>query len=71
VLEDGSGGVATNLPPPTVHNRVYVEVHNRGRQDAVNVQVTLAITNAATGLALPAGYTAAIQAGNPLPGRSG
>ena len=26
VLQDGSGGVATNVPPPTVHNRVYVEV---------------------------------------------
>jgi hypothetical protein len=32
------------------------------------VQVTAAITNAATGLALPAGYAAAIQAGNALPG---
>ena len=66
-LQDGSGGVATNVPPPTVHNRVYVEVHNRGRFDANNVQVTVAIKNAATGLALPSGYTAAIIAGNPLP----
>ena len=43
-------GVATNVPPPTVHNRVYVEVHNRGRFEAVNVRVMAAITNAATGL---------------------
>ena len=68
VLTDGSNGVATNSPPPTVHNRLYVEVHNRGRFDATNVQVTVAVTNAATGLGLPAGYTASVVAGTGLPG---
>jgi hypothetical protein len=67
-IVDGSQGVGTNTPPPTVHNRVYVEVHNRGRIEATNVQVTAAITNAATGLSLPAGYPANVQAGTPLPG---
>ena len=67
VIVDGSNGVATIAPPPTVHNRVYVEVHNRGRVDA-NVQIMAAITNAATGLTLPAGYTANVAAGTPLAG---
>jgi hypothetical protein len=67
-LVDGGAGVATNTPPPTVHNRFYAEVHNRGRVDATNVQVMAAITNAATGLGLPAGYTANVQAGTALPG---
>jgi hypothetical protein len=66
VIVDGSNGVGTTSPPPTVHNRVYVEVHNRGRVDATNVQVMTAITNAATGLNLPAGYTASVVAGTPL-----
>lgn len=66
-IVDGSNGVATAAPPPTVHNRVYVEVHNRGRIKA-DVQVTVAITNAATGLMLPNGYTADVVAGNPLSG---
>lgn len=68
VIADGSGGVGTTAPPPTVHNRVYVEVHNRGRVDATTVQVMAAITNAATGLSLPAGYTANVTAGTPLAG---
>jgi hypothetical protein len=68
VIVDGSNGVGTTSPPPTVHNRVYVEVHNRGRVDATNVQVMAAITNAATGLNLPAGYTANVVAATPLPG---
>jgi hypothetical protein len=67
-IQDGSNGVATRTAPPTVHNRFYAEVHNRGRVDATNVQVMAAITNAATGLGLPAGYTANVQAGTPLPG---
>ena len=67
-LTDGSNGVATIAPPPTVHNRFYVEVHNRGRVDATNVQVMAAVTNAATGLGLPAGYTANVQTGTALPG---
>jgi hypothetical protein len=64
---DGSQGVGTIAPPPTVHNRVYVGVHNRGRVDA-DVQVMAAITNAATGLMLPVGYSANVTAGTPLPG---
>ncbi len=68
VIQDGSNGVATIVAPPTVHNRVYAEVHNRGRVDATNVQVYAAITNASTGLALPAGFTANVVAGTPLPG---
>ena len=68
VIQDGSNGVATIAPPATVHNRLYVEVHNRGRFDATNVHVMAAITNAGTGLALPAGYTTNVQAGTPLPG---
>jgi hypothetical protein len=68
LIVDGSNGVATNVPPPTVHNRVYVEVHNRGRVDATDVQVMAVVTNAATGLSLPAGYTANVQAGTALPG---
>jgi hypothetical protein len=67
VLVDGSNGVGTISPPPTVHNRVYVEIHNRGRVDA-DVQVMVAITNAATGLMLPVGYTANVVAGTALPG---
>jgi hypothetical protein len=67
-IQDGSNGVGTISPPPTVHNRFYAEVHNRGRVDATNVQVMAAITNAATGLGLPAGYTANVQAGTALPG---
>jgi hypothetical protein len=68
VIQDGSNGVATNSPPPTVQNRFYAEIHNRGRVDATNVQVMAAITNAATGLGLPAGFTANVQAGTALPG---
>jgi hypothetical protein len=69
IIVDGSNGVATNSPPPTVHNRVYVEVHNRGRFDATNVQVMAAVTNASAGLPLlPLGYTADVVAGTPLAG---
>jgi len=69
ILVDGSNGVGTNSAPPTVHNRVYVEVHNRGRVDAVNVQVIAALTNASAGLGLlPVGYTANVVAGTALPG---
>jgi len=67
-IQDGSDGVGTNTPPPTVHNRVYAEVHNRGRVDATNVHVMAVITNTGTGLGLPAGYTANVVAGTPLPG---
>ncbi len=68
VIEDGSGGVGTNAPPPTVHNRVYAEVHNRGRADATDVRVMAVVTNAGTGLGLPGGYTANVVSGTPLPG---
>jgi hypothetical protein len=71
VIADGSGGVGTIDPPPTVHNRVYVEVHNRGRVDATDVQVMAAITNASAGLGpLPAGYTANVVAGTNIPSAS-
>ncbi|MEO8135560.1 MAG: hypothetical protein ABI831_16470, partial [Betaproteobacteria bacterium] len=68
MIQDGSNGVGTSAAPPTVHNRLYVEVHNRGRADASAVQVMAAITNAGTGLSLPAGYTANVVAGTALPG---
>jgi hypothetical protein len=70
LLTDGGNGVGTNSPPPTVHNRVYVEVHNRGRVDA-DVQIMAAITNAATGLMLPVGYTANSRRARPFPERNG
>jgi hypothetical protein len=70
-IVDGSNGVGTIDPPPTVHNRVYVEVHNRGRVDAADVQVMAAITNASAGLGpLPAGYTANVVAGTNIPSAS-
>ena len=68
VIVDGSNGVGTITPPPTVHNRVYVQVHNRGRVDATDVQVMAAITNAGTGLTLPVGYTSDVVAGTALTG---
>ena len=69
VLVDGSAGVATIAPPQIVHNRVYVEVHNRGPLDVATLQVTAAITNASTVLRpLPTGYTASLQAGTGIPG---
>lgn len=67
VIVDGSQGVGTIAPGSTVHNRVYVEVHNRGRTDAASVQVMAVITNASAGLgSLPANYAASIVAGNPI-----
>ncbi|HWZ63625.1 MAG TPA: hypothetical protein VNX02_11425 [Steroidobacteraceae bacterium] len=69
IIVDGSQGVATITPPPTVHNRVYAEVHNRGRVDAASVQVMALLANASAGLpALPAGYTANVVAGTPISG---
>jgi hypothetical protein len=69
VIVDGSNGVGTNVPPPPVVNRVYVEVHNRGRVDAGSVQVMAAVTNASTVLnLLPIGYEANVVAGTNLPG---
>jgi hypothetical protein len=67
VIVDGSQGVGTIAPGSTVHNRVYVEVHNRGRTDAASVQVMAAITNASAGLgSLPAGYAGQVTAGIPI-----
>jgi photosystem II stability/assembly factor-like uncharacterized protein len=69
LIVDGSQGVATVAPPAVIHNRVYVLVHNRGPLIATSVYVMVAVTNASTVLnPLPAGYTANIQAGTPLPG---
>ncbi|MGO9266259.1 MAG: hypothetical protein ACLQBA_15505 [Candidatus Binataceae bacterium] len=67
VIVDGSQGVGTNSPPPTVHNRVYAEIHNRGRVDAGSVQVMLLLADASAGLPLlPGGYTANVVAGTPI-----
>lgn len=67
-IVDGSGGVATVDPMVGVaHNRVYVEVHNRGVTPADNVRVMLLLANASAGLPnLPAGYQANVQAGTPI-----
>ncbi len=68
-IVDGSAGIATIDPPQVVHNRLYALVHNRGPQVAPSVRVMAAVTSASTVLRpLPAGYTANVQAGTPLPG---
>jgi hypothetical protein len=67
VIVDGSQGVETIAAPPTVHNRVYAEIHNRGPVEATTVQVMALLANASAGLpALPAGYTANVVAGTPI-----
>ena len=67
VIVDGSQGVGTISPPATVHNRVYAEVHNRGRVDATNVQVMALLANASAGLPpLPNNYTADVVTGTPI-----
>jgi len=67
VIVDGSQGVGTNSPPPTVHNRVYAEIHNRGRVDATSVQVMALLANASAGLPLlPNNYTANVVSGTPI-----
>jgi hypothetical protein len=59
--------VGTISPPATVHNRVYAEVHNRGRVDATNVQVMALLANASAGLPpLPSNYTADVVTGTPI-----
>jgi hypothetical protein len=69
VIVDGSNGVGTIDPPAVVHNRVYALVHNRGPLPVAAAHITAAVTNASTVLnLLPAGYTANIQSGTPLPG---
>jgi len=66
-IVDGSQGVGTISPPPTVHNRVYAEIHNRGRVDAASVQVMALLANASAGLPLlPNNYTANVVAGTPI-----
>ena len=71
-IVDGSAGVATIDPPQVVHNRLYALVHNRGPLPAASLRVMAAVTNASTVLRpLPAGYTANVQAGSPLPVRTG
>jgi len=67
VIVDGSQGIGTISPPATVHNRVYAEIHNRGRVDAANVQVMALLANASAGLPLlPNNYTANVVAGTPI-----
>lgn len=68
-IVDGSGAVAT-LPSgpglPVVHNRVYVQVHNRGVQ-ATDPRVMLLLANASMGLpALPANYWNNVQTMTPI-----
>ena len=67
-IVDGSGGVATLDPTAgVVHNRVYVQVHNRGVLPADNVQVMLLLANASAGLPnLPTGYQSQVQSGTPI-----
>lgn len=67
-IVDGSGGVAAVDPALGVaHNRVYVQVHNRGVTPANNVQVMVLLANASAGLPnLPAGYEANVQAGTAI-----
>ncbi len=69
VINDGSGAVAT-VDPIThseVHNRVYVELHNRGVQPASGVQAMLLLTNASLMLhPLPANYWSNVQSGTAI-----
>lgn len=66
-LADMSGAVETTaVGSPTVVNRVYVQVHNRGLGVAGG-HVMLLLTNASTTLHdLPSGYTANVQGMTPL-----
>ena len=69
VIGDGSQQVATIGGNSVVHNRAYVEVHNRGIVPANQVAVTLLLADASTALPpLPAGYEAQIAAGQPVSG---
>lgn len=67
-IADGSGNVATvDASAGIAHNRVYLQIHNRGVTVADNVQVMLLLANASGGLPnLPAGYTADVTAGTPI-----
>ena len=67
-IVDGSNGVATTAPPPTVHNRVYVEVHNRGRDRRQTCKSWSPSPTLRPASPCPAGYTADVTAGNPLSG---
>ncbi|MDQ3983496.1 MAG: hypothetical protein M3271_12520, partial [Actinomycetota bacterium] len=68
VIVDGSQSVGTLNPADgVVHNRVYVEVHNRGVVKANTVRVTLIVTKPSVAIAaLPAGYEANIAAGTAI-----
>jgi len=67
VIVDGSQGVGTISPPPTVHNRVYAEIHNRGPVNATSVQVMALLANASAGLPpLPNNYTVNVVGGTPI-----
>src|SRR5262249_26478949 len=67
-LVDGSRTVATvDSSVGVAHNRVYVQVHNRGVTPADNVQVMLLLADAAPSLPdLPAGYQTSVQSGTPI-----
>ncbi len=67
VIADGGGNVATIGGSSIVHNRAYVEVHNRGVVSANQVNVTLLLGDASTALPpLPVGYEQQIALGQPV-----
>lgn len=67
-LVDESGATETAAPgAPTVVNRVYVRVHNRGTSAVNDAVLTLLLASASPALPdLPAGYGATVRAGSPL-----
>jgi hypothetical protein len=68
-LKDESDRVVTTGEDGTaVINRIYVQVHNRGRSPARQVQVMLLLARKAAGepLRLPPGYGARVRAGHQL-----
>lgn len=67
LLVDESANTATADPSTPVVNRVYVQVHNRGRQPAHGVRVMLLVANASMGLPnLPPGYDASVRGGTAI-----
>jgi hypothetical protein len=64
--EDGE--LLANEPAVPAVTRVYVQVHNLGVTEATGVRVTLLVGTPAAGArpALPAGFDAAVRAGDPI-----
>ncbi len=50
----------------TIHNRVYVQIHNRGVTPANGVRVMLLLAKSTPTPALPAGYATNVQNGTPI-----